>query len=227
MSDRTKRVEAASDVVARILADAGIPVPDSLDEIMRDDTVARVDNEPTRRDRLRARMLELGWPRRAVEWADAAVETDAVRVTRRWAGRGSIVLAGPKGTGKTVAAAWHALNSERGEAFRFVRAAMLVRVGRFGDEWSGFLTARSLCVDDLGAEYADVKGSFVSDLDELVDTFYADRRTLIVTTNLDGKEFRSRYGARVTDRIRECAEWASIGGESMRARDDEAPPWEE
>ncbi len=229
--DRHRRrmgTESAADAVTRALERAGLPVPASLDAIMdpsRDDLHERAQAavRPVSR---RARMLELGWPLRAVDFAEDARDTPAIAAIRRWDGT-SIVLAGKKGTGKTVAAAWYALRRTETAVVRFARAATLVRIGRFSEQWQEILSARALCIDDLGAEYADVKGSFVSDLDELVDTFYSDRRALIITSNLDGKEFRSRYGARVIDRLYECATWASIEGESLRRPSDDAPPWEE
>jgi DNA replication protein DnaC len=44
--------------------------------------------------------------------------------------------------------------------------------------------ATSLVIDDLGVEILDSKRIFASWLDEIVNTFYSRRRTLILTTNL-------------------------------------------
>jgi len=56
----------------------------------------------------------------------------------------------------------------------------------------------------------------MADLDELVDTYYGDQRPLLITTNLDREAFKSRYGQRIADRLRECGRWFSIASESLR-----------
>jgi hypothetical protein len=187
---------------------------------------AREMPEPEWRPR-RNDLVALGWPARALDIAERPNDSNAMRAVGAWRrDESALVLAGGKGTGKTVAATWVALNDER--LWRFARAATIVRVGRFGDAFSQLIAAPALCIDDLGAEYIDVKGSFLSDLDELVDTFYSNRRPLIVTTNLDAKAFKDRYGARVVDRLTECAQWVGIDGRSMRRPHDETkPPWED
>ena len=68
----------------------------------------------------------------------------------------------------------------------------------------------------VGAEYLDAKGSFLVDIDELIDTFYAQRKPLIITTNCTQRQFAERYGERITDRMTECAQWASVVGKSLR-----------
>ena len=65
-------------------------------------------------------------------------------------------------------------------------------------------------LDDLGAEYVDAKGSFLVDLDELIDTYYGDERPLVITTNLTKDDFKARYGARIERRVRECGKWLSF-----------------
>lgn len=217
---RRNEAETAADAIARALLDIGMPVPESLLEMTATPGHA-VPATPTPEDSQAARVRELralGWPLRALEIAAVAdVGRAAMRAVDRWnPSMSAIVLAGAVGAGKTVAAAWWALGARN--AFRFVRAAELVRVGRFDDSWRAWLGAPALCVDDLGAEYADAKGSFVADLDHLFDTFYADRRPLIVTTNCDGAAFRARYGERIADRLTECAVWAYVDGVSLRTR---------
>jgi DNA replication protein DnaC len=141
-----------------------------------------------------------------------------VRV-REWSpsAEGILVLSGPPGCGKTVAATWWALNGKH--APRFVRATAFATASRYqNDERDSWLAGRSLVLDDLGTEYADSKGSFLVDLDELVDTFYADKKPLVITTNCTAAEFKKRYGERVTDRIRECGSWFSISDVSRRRK---------
>jgi DNA replication protein DnaC len=164
-----------------------------------------------------------GWPARAVR---AAREADVTResITRlaavNFEASSIVVLAGDPGCGKTVAACHWAMHSRRfHNCTEFVRASTFAASSRYDQEtrqrWYG---AHALVLDDLGAEYLDAKGSFQVDLDELVDTFYGDERPLIVTTNLNGQAFKSRYGERVTDRIRECGKWLDIAASSMRRR---------
>ncbi len=169
--------------------------------------------------RTRAASLdELGWPARAI--SEAATADTAKSAIVRLAGwdpneRSACILSGPPGTGKTVGAAhWCLARSER---IRFVRASTFAASSRYNAEQrSLWYESAGLCLDDLGAEYLDAKGSFLVDLDELVDTYYADQRPLLITTNLDAKGFKARYGSRVEDRIRECALWITVAGDSMR-----------
>lgn len=161
---------------------------------------------------------QLGWPRRALEVAERADTTNsAIAKLAGWdfERRNVAVLSGPRGTGKTAGAAWWALG--RKERIRFGRAATFARTSRYDAEQASlWYDQPGLCLDDLGAEFLDSKGSFIVDFDELIDTYYADKRPLVITTNLTQDEFKSRYGGRVEDRIRECARWFVVGGESMR-----------
>lgn len=159
-----------------------------------------------------------GWPARAIDiaLADGGASSVAIEKMREWDHKehNVIVLSGSAGTGKTVAAAWW---RTKNTSMRFVRAATFAASSRYSqDDRADTYGARALCLDDLGAEYLDVKGSFLVDLDELIDTFYGDRKPLIITTNLDDKGFKARYGTRVEDRIRECGKWVRIPGASMR-----------
>ncbi|MCX5747511.1 MAG: hypothetical protein NT062_34030 [Proteobacteria bacterium] len=124
------------------------------------------------------------------------------------------VLSGGVGTGKTVTACWWALHAATVPTF--VRATELATASRYGDERDKWYGARGLIVDDLGAEYLDPKGSLLVDLDELVDRFYADRRRLVITTNLMGKPFAERYGQRIADRLRQAGSWITVAGASLR-----------
>lgn len=182
--------------------------------------------EPLRPMRSRAGSLaDLGWPRRALEVAAQADGREAVQAMTDWDVDvcNVAVLSGPAGTGKTVGAAAWAL--KRRELIAFVRASTFAASSRYdAEKRARWYEADGLCLDDLGAEYADTKGNFLVDLDELVDTFYADRRPLIITTNLTAPMFKARYGARIEDRIRECARWFVIGGESGRKAPAKAAP---
>lgn len=135
-----------------------------------------------------------------------------------------LVLAGGTGAGKTTAATWVALKGQDPRP-GFLRVNELERRGRYDKKLGEWLEARtSLVIDDVGAEYLDGKGAFRSLMDEVVDTFYADRRTLVLTTNLrprrqgDGEQeqFLERYGERVWSRMNEAGIWGDCGTRDLR-----------
>lgn len=175
------------------------------------DRIARVDAN-------RAGVLATGFPRRAVEFASGI--DDRHPVIARLAAwdveqDSALILSGPKGVGKTVAAAWWALR--RKSAPLFLRASTFAASSRYNrDERERWMAASALVLDDLGAEYADAKGSFLVDLDELVDVFYGDKRPLLITTNCGVDAFKKRYGERIADRIRECGAFFEWSGPSFR-----------
>lgn len=161
-----------------------------------------------------------GFTIRALEAAQAADETKpAVARVRSWdhAAESILVLSGPAGCGKTVAATWWAWN--RAPWASFIRSTTFAASSRYNNEKrDAWFAAGALILDDLGTEYADSKGNYQVDLDELVDVFYGDRRPLIITTNCTLADFKGRYGSRITDRVRECGSWFSISSESLRRK---------
>lgn len=168
----------------------------------------------TNRDSL---MLERGFPARALDAAKDADETrHAIRIVAAWKpARSILVLSGQAGCGKTVAATWWGMRHR--VAPTFLRASDFAAAGRYHNEQrDGWLNASALVLDDLGTEFADAKGSFVVDLDQLVDRFYGMRRPLLITTNCTATQFKQRYGERIADRIREAGEFCSIAQGSMR-----------
>lgn len=158
-----------------------------------------------------------GFPERAIVAAAAAKPTAAIEKIKTWnhAEKCVLVLAGSPGCGKTVAATHWAMHNRPGATF--VRASTFAASSRYDRaERNAWLKAQALVLDDLGGEYVDTKGSLMADLDELVDTYYGDQRPLLITTNLDREAFKSRYGQRIADRLRECGRWFSIASESLR-----------
>jgi DNA replication protein DnaC len=168
-----------------------------------------------------ARMTDAGWPRRALEAAELADATKpALAKVLAWDPQveSVLVLSGPPGCGKTTAAAKWAWSFKYGTP-QFVRATSFASSSRYDRETrDSWLKAEALVLDDLGAEYADAKGNFLVDLDELVDTFYGDKRPLLITTNCTAEEFKKRYGNRVVDRLRECGSWFSASNASLRRK---------
>jgi DNA replication protein DnaC len=186
---------------------------------------ARLSEERARRDQVEEverwkRLSAKGFPQRAINAARGADEKRAtIARLASWdpSERSALVIAGPAGCGKTVAATWWAARQDHAPAF--VRATTFAASSRYDrDTRATWFEASALVLDDLGAEYLDAKGSFLVDLDELVDVFYGDRKPLLITTNCSAIDFGRRYGERVVDRIRECAAFWSTDDKSMRSR---------
>lgn len=144
------------------------------------------------------------------------------------------VLSGGPGCGKTTAAAtwlwtqladranWQGTSYDAtfyGGKMLFITAAKLSRWGRYDDEkMDKLLTCQRLVIDDLGAEYLDEKGAYLSLLDEVINERYANKRLTVLTTNLDAEKFKARYGERIADRVRESGKFVSVGAASMRRK---------
>jgi DNA replication protein DnaC len=163
----------------------------------------------------RVRVLEGGAPERAVRdsfagWFDVGAESVQALRDFHTDERGIRILAGGVGSGKTLAAIrW--LAEYGGSRPVFLRVSEFETVSRYDKEararWKG---ATALVFDDLGAEYADAKGNFLADLDELIDVYAGRFARLIITTNLDLNQFRGRYKARIVSRMRANARWKSL-----------------
>lgn len=157
-----------------------------------------------------------GFPLRAIDAALSSRETPATRLLAAHSFRDKcvVVLSGKVGCGKTVAATGHFVGHG---GCVFMRATEFAAASRYdADARKRLAGARGVLLDDLGQEFADVKGSFLTDLQELVDSCYGDYKPLIITTNLVAKEFAARYGDRIVDRIRECGAFLFVDGESLR-----------
>lgn len=179
-------------------------------------------DEPTRVSGLRARrygQLAETFPRRALDVAWRPDDTaPAIRLIEDWAKErrsGIAVLAGVPGCGKTVAATWLALRVQNDRfAPSCIRATELARLSWFEEEAiARWHDQRFLVLDDLGSE-----ATAIGVLDELVDTFYAELRVLVITTNLAQDAFRERYRERIWDRLRETGGWLPVRGTSRRGR---------
>lgn len=166
-------------------------------------------------------------------------ETAALVATRAFEAqevRTMLVLAGPPGVGKTCALAWLALqrlqrHDEAVERWHseyprprlpgaphMVTAAALARIDRYdADALRLLFEAPLLIVDDLGVEHADRAGWFLSFVDELIGARYSSNRITAASTNLSGKTFAERYGARVQDRLVEVGTYVELRGPSLRA----------
>ncbi len=161
-------------------------------------------------------------------------ETEAVAAARSFlrdaatGGNNILVLAGPVGVGKTVAAVYVADTADPvlkfgmrwSESQRpiFRHVTELVAMGLYDDkEVRAQLAASKVTVlDDLGVEYQDKSGVYLSFLDWLLDRRYGSGGFTVLTTNLAAEKFREQYGERIYDRLRERASWCDIVHESLR-----------
>ena len=73
-----------------------------------------------------------------------------------------------------------------------------------------------LIIDDLGREYFTDKGFGIAEWDAFFDTRYSEMLPTIITTNMTPEEFVQKYNRRIYDRLKECAEWLTIKGKSLR-----------
>lgn len=123
-----------------------------------------------------------------------------------------LVLSGGVGTQKTGSACW-ALSQAPGQ---FVDAGDLLAIGI--EDKARYLKLRQaklVVVDDLGYEIDDT-GKWKRAFTSLLNGWYASCAKVIMTCNLRKDEFKTAYGERVVDRLRECGRWVTVGGESVR-----------
>jgi DNA replication protein DnaC len=189
-------------------------------EIAKRDAEQAAEIERSKANTKRREFFRRGFTVRALEAAQTADESKpAIARVKAWDTNAEsiLVLSGPAGCGKTVAATWWAWN--RASYVSFVRSTTFASSSRYNNETrDSWFAAPAFVLDDLGTEYADSKGNYQVDLDELVDVFYGDRKPLIITTNCTLGDFKNRYGSRIADRIRECGSWFSISSESLRRK---------
>lgn len=188
------------------------------------------DEDAREKSRMTERAGELkdnGFPERFIKAALGELrDTPAMKLARTFVHlpRRMLILGGAVGAGKSTAAAWVLLKGQDPRP-AFVRISELERRGRYDkklDEWLKDKT--SLVIDDVGAEVLDGKDVFKALLDEIVDMFYGNRRTLVMTTNLSPMrgpkdtqdQFRERYGERIWSRLTQAGEWGNCGERDLR-----------
>jgi DNA replication protein DnaC len=179
----------------------------------------KLDNAVAVKDRRRRWLKQAGVSERVLKavFDEPPQQTEAVRLLDNAVNREGtclVVLQGGVGCGKTCAAALWATKVDA----HWVTAKALARMSAYDDEAKNLEKRRHLVIDDLGTEYADAKGFFLSNLDGLIDARYADELPTVITTNVAADEFKARYGARIADRIRGAGAWVEVGGTSLRVR---------
>jgi len=121
-----------------------------------------------------------------------------------------LILSADKGAGKSTAAAyWLSKMVEETASMpdkppTFWRTGPgLARINNYNDDWDSAMMAKYMVLDDLGVEYLDKNGNFLTRLDELLYTRHNEYLRTIITTNLNGGDFKTRYGERIRDRVKE------------------------
>ena len=170
-------------------------------------------------------------------------ETMAMAGARRWRAAGAymLVLSGKVGTGKSLAAAWAAADYLRATATEnpwgrlvyfsgrlWVSSPHLSRFAPWSEELVELEAADFLVIDDLGEEEATPRT--LATISSLLTTRDSNARPTIITTNLDGATFKSRYGERIIDRLRQSGTsdgkadwWIRCTEESLRGRIEPQP----
>lgn len=77
------------------------------------------------------------------------------------------------------------------------------------------VNTRLLVIDDLGAEDTQ-KDWIMTEIESIIAERYNNRRSTIITTNLNRKELTRTYSMRIMDRLREAAEVVEFKGKSLR-----------
>lgn len=207
------------------------------DFAMKAEAARREDNADRRAE---AEMRRMGIPLDAVDWSFIPKTNAAIEAARKFVAMPAkdarfLLLLGPKGVGKTVAAAlavrlilrrfpWNEQPSG-GEARQrspgeFVLAASFARLSGYNGpdrEWfERCCNATVLVIDDVGAEAQNEFSA--SMLDECLTRRHGNRLRTVITSNLDGKALRTRLGERLSDRISETCVSARVTGESLRGK---------
>lgn len=218
--------EKANPEIAAAWDDARAEAADRLKE--SEDAAAAV----RRREAVRALCSDVGMPLRALAALPGLRETDAVAAMGGNAKAAIVLLGGPPGTGKSVAAvhaahrAMVAAFAENPERVRespervaiFVRAVTLARSSAYGAEAQSLMgrltSTRLLVLDDLGAEFQSPVWDML--LFEILDTRHGDMLPTVLTSNLGPADFAKRYGTRLLERIKEGGSAVFLNGQSMR-----------
>lgn len=159
----------------------------------------------------------------------------AIVAAERWAKRrtGLYVLAGPRGTGKSIGAAcWATHKVEHGQV-KWLDAAAIGNLPPIGiaEELAKIVGAPALVIDEIGGQGATSERC-VALIGQIITKRHAACRPTLMTTNLpklveqDGREVhpfamhldgcRNEH-SRIMDRIAEDGEWLDVRGKSRRS----------
>ncbi len=151
-------------------------------------------------------------------WSAGLTQTPATKAVETFmdSGKTFLLLLGSPGAGKTLATA-QALSRQGGCFFRAVELARLSSYEAADRATMEQAHRTSLLVlDDLGAEL--LHDGWRPMLDELIDIRWGNQKRTIITTNLDAATFKTRYGERIADRIRDDGFVEKCGDQSRRGK---------
>ncbi len=144
--------------------------------------------------------------------------TPATQAVDEWlvSGKRLLLLAGPFGTGKSVAAGY-AIKRSPG---RWMHASEIAKAAGFKheDRMAELQGARLLVIDEIGGEFNDASGWGRAALTTLLLTRYAEKRRTIMTMNLDGKAWKTYADPRILDRLAGDGTVFGAVGESLRRK---------
>ena len=177
-----------------------------------------------RRDRVVAELVHRGLSERHVAevLAGGLADTPALKAVRPLGERGTWVLVGNVGCGKTLAAhAWALRPLARvgrvvADFVAYRSAHEFARASRYSGKFDELEAPAKLVIDDLGVEFMDKSGSVQSDLDALLDARWRAGKGTLMTANLTAADFAKRYSERVADRVRSDGGFLSVAHPSMR-----------
>lgn len=122
-----------------------------------------------------------------------------------------LILAGPRGVGKTFGGA---LVSYGHEESLLVKVLRIQQGGLFGPGSELLNRARDvecLVLDDLGVEYLEDKGIMMSILHDLIDARYEHSGPTVITTNMNLEAMAKRYSPAIIRRLKETGMYRWIG----------------
>lgn len=176
------------------------------------------------------RLRWAGVPTRFWRYALKPIETEALTLARRMLTSTEsilLVLSGGTGCGKSTSCACVLANA----GGLWVHAPDLARPDFKGDEETRreslddrMRAAKILVLDDVGIEHSP-SGYAASRICDVLEFREAHNRKTIVTTNLAGAEFKTKYGERLASRLNgDPIGWQHVGGKDMR---EARPHWQE
>lgn len=139
--------------------------------------------------------------------------TAALAAVREWLAASPrpalLMLAGPTGIGKTVAACY-AIAKLGG---MYARSYALTRPGFDIDAAQA---AEVLVLDQSGREHVGPSAFGMAALEEIIDGRYASRLPTILVCNLTREQWESRYDDIIAERMRGDGQWVQLDGDSLR-----------
>lgn len=96
-------------------------------------------------------------------------------------------------------------------------AGDIIRIAS-GAEWDSFKNSPLLAIDDFGKESTEVNnyGNISSPMIELLEYRYRKQLYTVISSNMDTKDIRIKYGQRIADRFNEMLDVVNFKGNTFR-----------